>query len=87
MYDLSLLPPPAQIQASEIAEISPVVTYDTKGSRLTCVTLAEGEEHHVEQPVPEKDAKRKRESDSEVEEHEEWQGFSEGDGGIQVSIT
>jgi protein MAK11 len=75
VYDLSLLPPPAPIASNDIPEISPVVTYDSKGSRLTCVTLAEGEVDHAEQPSPEKVAKRKRESDSEAEEEEEWQGF------------
>lgn len=80
VYDLSLLPPPASIAPSDIPEISPVVTYDSKGSRLTCVTLADGEVDHAEEPSPEKVAKRKRESDSEAEEEEEWQGFLEGDG-------
>jgi len=80
VYDLSLLPPPTPIAPSDIPEISPVVTYDSKGSRLTCVTLAEGEVDHTEQPSPEKVAKRKRGSDEEVDEEEEWQGFLEGDG-------
>jgi hypothetical protein len=83
VYDLSLLPPPAPVAPSDIPEISPVVTYDSKGSRLTCVTLAEGDVDHIEQPSPEKVAKRKRESDSEAEEEEEeeWEGFlGEGDG-------
>ncbi len=86
VYDLSLLPPRAQIQASEIAEISPVVTYDTKGSRLTCVTLAEGEVEHAEQRTPEMGAKRKRESDSEAEEDEESQGFSDGDDEYSIRL-
>jgi hypothetical protein len=76
VYDLSLLPPPAPIAPSDIPEISPVVTYDSKGSRLTCVTLAEGEVDHAERPSPGKVAKRKRESDSEAEE--EWEGLLEG---------
>jgi protein MAK11 len=75
VYDLSILPPPAPIAPSDIPEISPVVTYDSKGSRLTCVTLAEGEVDHAEQPSPEKVAKRKRELDSDAEEEEEWEGF------------
>ena len=78
VYDLSLLPPPATTAPSDIPEISPVVTYDSKGSRLTCVTLAEGDVDHAEQPSHEKVEKRKRESDSEGEE--EWQGFLEGNG-------
>ena len=67
---------------SDIPEILPVVTYDSKGSRLTCVTLAEGDVDHAEQHSTEKVIKRKRESDSEAEEEdkEEWQGFLEGEG-------
>ena len=77
VYDLLLLPPSAPIAPSNIPEISPVVTYDSKGSRLTCVTLAEGDVDHAEQHSPGKVTKRKRESDSEAEEEEEWQGFSD----------
>ena len=84
VYDLSLLPPPASVVTvpSDIPEILPVVTYDSKGSRLTCVTLAEGDMGHAEQPSPEKVVKRKRESVSEAEEEEEeeWQGFQDGEG-------
>lgn len=76
VYDLSLLPHPAPTESSDIPEISPVATYDSKGSRLTCVTLAESEVDHPEQPTPEKGAKRKRDVDSEAEEEEEWQGLS-----------
>jgi len=82
VYDLSLLPPPSPTPTqapSDIPDISPVVTYDSKGSRLTCVTLAEGEVAHDEQHTPGGVAKRKRDSDSEAEgeEEEEWQGLSE----------
>jgi protein MAK11 len=71
VYDLSLLPHPTPIEESDIPEISPVVTYDSRGSRLTCVTLAGGEMDHTEQSTP---AKRKREVDSETGEEEEWHG-------------
>jgi protein MAK11 len=74
VYDLSLLPPPAPTETAGAPEISPVVTYDTKGSRLTCVTLSDGEMGHLGPSTPEKAEKRKRESDSEAEE--EWQGLS-----------
>ena len=85
VYDLSLLPPPTPIAPSDIPEISPAVTYDSKGTRLTCVTLAEGDVDHAEKPSPEKVIKRKRHS--EAEEEEEWQGFLGGDVSIQNSIT
>ena len=87
VYDLSLLPPPTPIAPSNIPEISPVVTYDSKGTRFTCVTLAEGDADHAEQPSPEKVIKRKRHSEAEEDEEEEWQGFLEGDVSIQNSIT
>ncbi|KAI0251415.1 WD40-repeat-containing domain protein [Lactifluus subvellereus] len=79
VYDLSLLPPPTPTETTDIAEISPVVTYDSKGSRLTCVTLADGDVDHPEQPTPDKGVKRKLETEEEEEEEEEWLGLSEGD--------
>ncbi|KAH9987132.1 WD40-repeat-containing domain protein [Russula compacta] len=78
VYDLSLLPPPSPVEMADIPEISPVVTYDSKGSRLTCITLADGEMNHPEQE-PENGAKRKRGLDSETEdEEEEWLGLEAG---------
>jgi protein MAK11 len=58
-------------------EISPVVTYDSKGSRLTCITLADGEMSHPEHLTPETGAKRKRDlDDSDAKEEEAWQGLA-----------
>jgi len=76
VYDLSLLPSPTPTETTDIAEISPVVTYDSKGSRLTCVTLADGDVDHPEQQTPDKGVKRKRET----EEEEEWLGLSLAEG-------
>ena len=80
VYDLSLLPPPSPTETTDVPDISPVVTYDSKGSRLTCVTLADDEMGHLEEPSPEKGEKRKREMDSKTEEEEEledeWLGLS-----------
>jgi len=74
VYDLSLLPPPAPTGTTNMPEISPVVTYDSKGSRLTCITLADGEMSHP----PETGAKRKRElDDSDTQEEEAWQGLAD----------
>ncbi|KAH9074849.1 WD40-repeat-containing domain protein [Lactarius deliciosus] len=70
VYDLSFLPPRL---SEEIVETSPVVQYDSKGSRLTCVTLADGDVDRLEQPVHNKGAKREREPESEDED--EWEGF------------
>lgn len=75
VYDLSHLPSSTPTEASDIPEISPVVMYDSKGSRLTCIALAEGDVDHPEQPTPEKGAKRKREVDTDTGEEEEWDGF------------
>ena len=61
-------------ETTDIPEISPVARYDSKGSRLTCVTLADGDMSHLEQPTHDKGNKRDRESDSETEE-EEWLGL------------
>jgi protein MAK11 len=81
VYDLSLLPPSTPTERTVIAEIAPVVTYDSKGSRLICVTLAGCELDYPEETAPEKGAKRKREMVSEgEEEEEEWLGLSESDG-------
>ena len=77
VYDLSLLPPPSLSEDIDIVETSPVVTYDSKGSRLTCVALADDDAGRLEQPEPTKGAKRVRESDSESSEAEEdeWEGL------------
>jgi protein MAK11 len=77
VYDLSLLPPPSLSEEIDIVETSPVVTYDSKGSRLTCVTLADGDVDYLEQPEHNKGAKRERELESESSEAEEdgWEGF------------
>jgi protein MAK11 len=66
IYDL------AELEIPEQKEILPVATYDTKGTRLTCVALGEGE------LTSELGGKRKRES--EEEEEEEWGGIDEGKG-------
>lgn len=72
-----MLPPQSTTETNDILEVSPITMYDSKGSRLTCMTLADGEMSHLEQPTPEKGAKRDRESDSETEEkeEEEWLGL------------
>ena len=72
IYDLSFLPAPSLSDEIDIVETSPVVTYDSKGSRLTCVSLADGDVDHLEQPEHSKGAKRERESES---EEDEWEGF------------
>ncbi|KAJ7663795.1 WD40-repeat-containing domain protein [Mycena polygramma] len=75
VYDLGALP--AQ-PGSTVLEISPVAEYDSKGTRLTCVTLADGE---IEESGA-VNGKRKRTDDEEEgsesdEEEEAWGGVGE----------
>jgi len=72
VYDLSLLPPPSLSEEIDIVETSPVVTYDSKGSRLTCVTLADGDVDHLGQLEHKKGVKRERQWE---EEDDKWEGF------------
>ncbi|KAG6918378.1 hypothetical protein DXG01_015030 [Tephrocybe rancida] len=69
VYDLALVPASASV-SGEKAEIAPVAVYDTKGTRLTCLTLADGEAE-VGPRVGEK-RKKGEESESEEEGNEEW---------------
>ncbi|TFK71425.1 WD40 repeat-like protein [Pluteus cervinus] len=65
IYDLSRLPP-AQAISNSPTQIDPVSEYDSKGTRLTCLTLAEGDPSESS-----KSALQKREhSDSEDSEEE-----------------
>lgn len=92
IYDLYDLPEPeTENVLSKIKEIQPVAVYDTKGTRLTCVTLAEGDVNssHVvgeddgsdnDEAGPNTGEKRKHDSDTEEkEEGDEWGGVSAED--------
>ncbi|KAJ7881167.1 WD40-repeat-containing domain protein [Mycena leptocephala] len=70
VYDLAALPAQAE-HGSTVLEISPVAEYDSKGTRLTCVTLADGDGEDV--PV---NGKRKRAD----EDGEEGAESAEGGG-------
>ena len=59
LYDLAALP----LTSDEKTQLEPIAEYDTKGTRLTCLTMAEGDE-----TVP-MNGKRKRD-DEEMEEEE-----------------
>ncbi|KAI0272756.1 WD40-repeat-containing domain protein [Gloeopeniophorella convolvens] len=74
VYDLSSLPLPTSLEANDIPQISPVVTYDSKGSRFTCITLAGGDTDHPDSPEHTTGDKRKREAEAdEDEDHsDEW---------------
>ncbi|KAH7923711.1 WD40 repeat-like protein [Leucogyrophana mollusca] len=68
IYDLAALPAHSQ----DRVELQPVAEYDTKGTRLTCVTLAEGEATDLPANGKRKRAVADEEDESEGEE-EEWQ--------------
>ncbi|GLB41620.1 putative WD domain, G-beta repeat [Lyophyllum shimeji] len=74
VYDLAMVPPPTPSGAEKV-EILPVAVYDSKGTRLTCVTLADGDMESVgDMQVGEK-RKHEEGGDSEGEEdedEEEW---------------
>ena len=64
--------------ADKVVEIAPVAEYDSKGTRLTCVTVGDGE---VLAGVDGLNGKRKREDDEEAEGgdvNEEEGGFGSG---------
>jgi protein MAK11 len=68
VYDLALLPVDQKV-GSDVLQISPVAEYDTKGTRLTCVTIADGEAPEHAKSV---NGKRKRgDEDSEIEDGDE----------------
>jgi len=75
IYDLAHVPS----RADKVVEIAPVAEYDSKGTRLTCVTVGDGEVlGGVDGQV---NRKRKREDDEEAEggdESEEEGGFGSG---------
>jgi protein MAK11 len=68
VYDLDHIPS----RADKVVEIAPVAEYDSKGTRLTCVTLGDGEVlGGVDGQV---NGKRKREDDEEAEGGDESVG-------------
>lgn len=69
LYDLASLPTDHEA-GSEALKILPVAEYDTKGTRLTCMTIAEGETLEHDSRV---NGKRKRE-DEETEQEDEGEG-------------
>lgn len=74
IYDLAHVPS----HADKLVEIAPVAEYDSKGTRLTCVTVGDGEVLGVDGQV---NGKRKREDDEEAEggaESDEEGGFGSG---------
>ena len=79
LYDLASLPPASSTSPNqEKVQIEPITEYDTKGSRLTCLTLADGEvadpknvNGKRKREVKDEDEDGSEESNDE-EEQEEW---------------
>lgn len=71
LYDLLDFPPNSDTTtaSSEPPQVSPVATYDTKGSRLTSLTMADG-------VPPQTAGKRKRDDEDEDEEDADWTDVS-----------
>ena len=63
LYDLAALP----ISSQEKTQLQPVAEYDTKGTRLTCLALADGDLL----AGPSTNGKRKREVDADEEDEAE----------------
>ncbi|KAJ7483167.1 WD40-repeat-containing domain protein [Mycena latifolia] len=75
VYDLAALPSPAD-EGGAVREIAPVAAYDSKGTRLTCVTLADGDEGAAEGAVG---GKRKRGEEGEDGDEDDRDGDEDGE--------
>lgn len=73
VYDLASLPS----ESKEKLQLRPVAEYDTKGTRLTCLTVAEGRSIGGSTVVNGK--RKERERDTDDEEEEEWEPQFEAD--------
>lgn len=71
VFDLALVP--REVVDAGVVQIEPEAEYDTKGTRLTCIALADGDDEGEE--VMTTMGKRKR-GEEEGEEEEEWGGLS-----------
>ena len=76
VYDLASLPAPSE-SAEEAVEMKPKVEYDTKGTRLICVSVADGEVVNVNEEQVCRKRKRLQEENKSEEEEEEWTGAQE----------
>ncbi|KAL0953924.1 hypothetical protein HGRIS_005089 [Hohenbuehelia grisea] len=74
IYDMAALPD-ASKQGSDVLEITPAAVYDTKKTRLTCVTLADGA---VAEPTG-SPGKRKRNENSDSEDEDGDEAAGEGE--------
>ncbi|KAG9313177.1 WD40-repeat-containing domain protein [Chiua virens] len=80
VYDLAALP----AEAKEKLQLQPVAEYDTKGTRLTCLTIAEG--RSTGEPTTVNGKRKYREKDSDDDEEEEAEQEPPFDGGANVEM-
>jgi len=78
VYDLAALP----ADAKENLQLHPVAEYDTKGTRLTCLTVAEGRSAGQSSVVNGK--RKKRDENTDNEEEAEWEPQFEADASVEV---
>ena len=74
LYDLAALPSSSE----EKTQLEPIAEYDTKGTRLTCLTLADGDGANV--PA---NGKRKRGDDEDEDEEVDLGSGEEGEDGSE----
>jgi protein MAK11 len=78
LYDIAAIPDQPTDTPQKVKQIEPLSTYDSKGTRLTCVTLADGD-MDIDGAV---NGKRKRENDEDGngnEDEDEHEHRHEGD--------
>ncbi|KIK93527.1 hypothetical protein PAXRUDRAFT_12597 [Paxillus rubicundulus Ve08.2h10] len=73
VYDLAALP----AKPDDNLQLHPLTEYDTKGTRLTCLTIAEGRPSGDSKPVNGKRKHEEEEDGSEEEEENEWEAQPE----------
>ena len=78
VYDLAPLP----AKTEEVTQLRPVAEYDTNGTRLTCLTVAEGRSTIVSTPVSGK--RKEREEDTDNEDEGGFQPQAEGNASVEV---
>ena len=70
LYDLSALPASSSLEEGKtMPQLEPVAEYDTKGTRLTCLTLADGD---ADATAP-ANGKRKRAEDEDEEDADDFE--------------
>ena len=65
IYDLAELPTGGDAKL----QLNPVAVYDTKGTRLTCLALADGE---ASSSAPAHGKRKRNEDDGSEDDHQEW---------------